>query len=119
MGLLHVAAHAARAVDDFDFDALFRANDEHEYRCEPVGQWDCILAGRIIGQASPPSWDCDTSPIAIVDCGGIYFPLRGLTHDVRVVGEWVQFKAIRIEVQDVRPLSVSVSGRSARRGSRR
>jgi hypothetical protein len=95
-------------VDAFDgFDALFRANARHEYRCEPIGEWDCIFAGKIVALTPPPSGSQDATPTAIVDCGGIYVRLDGLTHDERVVGEWVQFTGSRVELMDPRPVPPS------------
>jgi hypothetical protein len=85
--------------DAFDeFDAFFRANANCEYRCERVGEWGCIFAGKIVAL---------TGTTATVDCGGIYVPLHKLTHDERVVGEWVRFTAARVDLMDSRPISSS------------
>jgi hypothetical protein len=85
--------------DAFDaFDAFFRANPHCEYRCERVGEWGCIFGGMVVAL---------TGTTATLDCGGIYVPLHNLTHDERVVGEWVQFTAARVDLMGSRPIPSS------------
>jgi len=79
-----------------DFETIFSSNVNHEYRCEPVDNWGCIFSGKIVAlRGGTP----------IVDCGGIYVPMDNLTHDQRVIGDWVQFKAYLVTLSDPRPVS--------------
>jgi hypothetical protein len=79
-----------------DFETIFSSNVNHEYRCEPVDNWGCIFSGKIVAlRGGTP----------IVDCGGIYVPMDNLTHDQRLIGDWVQFKAYLVTLSDPRPVS--------------
>jgi hypothetical protein len=92
-----------------DFETIFSSNVNHEYRCEPVDNWGCIFSGKIVAlRGGTP----------IVDCGGICVPMDNLTHDQRVIGDWVQFKAYLVTLSDPRPLLRTSRIRPTRRDTR-
>lgn len=82
---------------DFDpacsLDEILCANPSREKRIEPLSEWDHFLKGQIVEIEGRT---------AIVDCGGVCFPLHDFGADQRAVGAWIGVRVERLEVEIAR-----------------
>ncbi|MBR6104825.1 MAG: hypothetical protein IKP81_07190 [Paludibacteraceae bacterium] len=75
--------------DDIDFDIVFSGNKDKEIKI-------------VNSERSKESYYCYGKVVSInpviADCGDMFFNLGDLTHDVRVVGEYVYFVIERLDI---------------------
>ncbi len=73
-----------------DFDTYFKSNPKQEKSIVQTAEWDYDFKGQIIELEKDTTW---------VDCGGVIIPIEYLTHDKRVIGDWVGFSVSRLEIE--------------------
>lgn len=75
---------------DENTDEMLKANPRCVKEIEHCGNWDYFLRGQII--------DIE-GHTAIVDCGGVFFPIDNFGADRRAIGEWIGLRVERLEAE--------------------
>lgn len=71
-------------------EGIFERNLDQEKHIEQIGEWNVFIKGQIVG--------IEGSTL-LVDCGNVIFPLKNMTTDSSVIGEWIGVTLERLEAE--------------------